>query len=515
MRTSSDKLFQLIHRLTKSEKRYFKLFAQLTDRKDGSNYIKLFDAIEAQKKYDEEAIKKNNKDEAFIEYLSASKAYLYKLILRSLNVYGSGHDYYEQMLEYFMIARILYKKNMFDEASHYTKKAREIAYKGEWFGLLIEIEKLQRQINSKQLSAVEIEKENWNASINKILALETEIIESINFYDYVYLKRKKANAVRNKKELLDIEKKIHLFNINHKQELKTITAKRLKKSAQAEYFYLQGDFEKYYKKKKASLDLIELQKEYKKDEYKKACISFLYSCSETYKFNEAKIILTQLEAFKTTYSEWDCFFEKSLFWLYIHLHLNQKEFNESYRYVIEKEKEIFDMWESAPDGELMVGALNATAALIIKKDYTSAIRWLNKFFFMKNIELKERYDLIGKASLMYMITHFELRNDELNYRSVKPIQKQLNDLDVLNPFEIKATEFIGRVLVKAESNKSFKEEFIYFKQQIEILKNEDENEAKYIDSLLFTDWIESKIKGVSLEKYLVEKTNANFIIEKV
>ena len=51
---SKELLFELIHSLTKSEKRYFKVFT--SSHKEVNNYVKLFNAIHDQKKYNEDAL---------------------------------------------------------------------------------------------------------------------------------------------------------------------------------------------------------------------------------------------------------------------------------------------------------------------------------------------------------------------------------------------------------------------------------------------------------------------------
>ena len=66
MKTNSDPLHQLIHSLSKGEKRSFKIYASRHVLGDENNYVKLFDAIEKQKEYDEEALLKKFKNEKFI-----------------------------------------------------------------------------------------------------------------------------------------------------------------------------------------------------------------------------------------------------------------------------------------------------------------------------------------------------------------------------------------------------------------------------------------------------------------
>lgn len=63
----STELFKLISSLSKSEKRFFKLSSAL--QSGDKNYLKIFDYIEAQENYDEEALKEAFKNEVFIKHI--------------------------------------------------------------------------------------------------------------------------------------------------------------------------------------------------------------------------------------------------------------------------------------------------------------------------------------------------------------------------------------------------------------------------------------------------------------
>ena len=70
---NTNRLFELIHSLSKNEKRYFKLFAgfQMGEKK----YLLLFDAIAEQKEYDEQKIITKFKGERFLKQLPVAKNY--------------------------------------------------------------------------------------------------------------------------------------------------------------------------------------------------------------------------------------------------------------------------------------------------------------------------------------------------------------------------------------------------------------------------------------------------------
>src|SRR5215207_9441723 len=90
-------LFLLIKSLSKSEKRYFKLF--VANGKSDANYLQLFEAMDRQEQFDEEAIRKKFKGKAFASQLHVAKIYLSELILKSLRNYHANDSVNGQILD--------------------------------------------------------------------------------------------------------------------------------------------------------------------------------------------------------------------------------------------------------------------------------------------------------------------------------------------------------------------------------------------------------------------------------
>ncbi|MCP4443649.1 MAG: hypothetical protein GY810_32495 [Aureispira sp.] len=126
MNVPDENIHTLIHALTKSEKRYFKLFVKNIGGKAQTNYIKLFDAIVAQSEYNEAKIKKKFDKEKFVKQLSVTKHYLFKLILKSLLNFHNDHietEIYDGLKQ----VRILYDKQLFDIALHQLERLQKLA----------------------------------------------------------------------------------------------------------------------------------------------------------------------------------------------------------------------------------------------------------------------------------------------------------------------------------------------------------------------------------------------------
>jgi hypothetical protein len=100
-----SELFNLIHAMTKGEKRYFKLYAHArSPHMCEINYLRLFDAIEKQKKYNEEKIIRSGIIKK--ERMRAVKHYLYYLILdsiRDLRSKKKSNSIIKNLLDYALI----------------------------------------------------------------------------------------------------------------------------------------------------------------------------------------------------------------------------------------------------------------------------------------------------------------------------------------------------------------------------------------------------------------------------
>lgn len=131
----SNELFEFIHSLTKSEKRFFKLSSSFQSGE--KNYVKLFDFIEQQEQYDEDEIKTHFKEETFIKHLPSEKNFLYSQILRSLRVYYSEHDTNSKLVSELQNIEILFEKHQYKACRKRILKGKKLARKFEKFYYLI------------------------------------------------------------------------------------------------------------------------------------------------------------------------------------------------------------------------------------------------------------------------------------------------------------------------------------------------------------------------------------------
>jgi hypothetical protein len=136
LKSSSDFIWQLIHSLNSNEKLFFKRNYSGNRSENNRLYIQLFNAIAAQKKYNEEAILKKFHPALNKKNIASQKHYLQRQVCDALVQYDSrdhaGHDIYNQVL----LIRVYRKKGLLDEAHAVWKKAMARARKAESYALV-------------------------------------------------------------------------------------------------------------------------------------------------------------------------------------------------------------------------------------------------------------------------------------------------------------------------------------------------------------------------------------------
>ncbi|MFA7272595.1 MAG: hypothetical protein WC044_01930 [Crocinitomicaceae bacterium] len=135
----NDFLHELIHSLSKSEKRYFKLLSSRHTIGEENNYIVLFDYIESQDQYDEPTLIRHFSGQAFLNKLSITKKRLYNHILGALDNFHAQANVESQIFKMIHSAEILSQKSLYDQSIKILLSAEKLAKKNDYTNLLIHI----------------------------------------------------------------------------------------------------------------------------------------------------------------------------------------------------------------------------------------------------------------------------------------------------------------------------------------------------------------------------------------
>ena len=175
----SNSLFLLIKAMTKAEKRHFKMYSSINAIDGDKDYIRLFDAMEAQEAYDEKALLEKFKNEPYFSQLNGVKFYLYRQIMKSLKIIQDDSSDNVKLQNYLAEIEILFGKKLFKNCATTIKKARIYAQKHENFLKLLEIMAWESKIATWNHDVDEVEslKREWKEEGHDVLKKYTEIFE--------------------------------------------------------------------------------------------------------------------------------------------------------------------------------------------------------------------------------------------------------------------------------------------------------------------------------------------------
>ncbi len=201
----NNQLFDLVHSLTQSEKRYFKLMAAQQSGEDKSDGVKLFDALCKQSIYDEFLLKKKFKGSGVEKRFSALKIYLYDLILKSLAQYNNQSFASIKIRKYLDEGEVLQRKGLYAHAIKRLEKAEKLADEAGASFVLHDILRLklscQSMIGSFPSTYEEMNGQLARLDEEMLKMNQTNFIftKSISLVHWcMHLKGKKGNAVELK-----------------------------------------------------------------------------------------------------------------------------------------------------------------------------------------------------------------------------------------------------------------------------------------------------------------------------
>ncbi|MCF8247707.1 MAG: hypothetical protein K9J37_21735 [Saprospiraceae bacterium] len=137
-------LHDLVHSLTKSEKRHFKLQCQRQGT-DG-NYLRIFDILDKQPILDEKALKEAFAGETFAKQLHVTKNYLREKILDSLRSFHSQMSKDAAVKDILKNVEILFYKELYGQAADELRRAESLANDFELHTAQIEVSRWKRKL---------------------------------------------------------------------------------------------------------------------------------------------------------------------------------------------------------------------------------------------------------------------------------------------------------------------------------------------------------------------------------
>ena len=397
----SDLLHQLIHSLSKTEKKYFKEFS------GGGNYIKLFDAINDQAEYDEEKLLKKFGREAFVKNFSVAKTYLTDAILRALRSYHSAKLMDDVSYEKLQNLKLLSEKGLNTAVEKQLPKLKELCYEYELYPRLLEVltfEMTLNHSNTKPNDALFEERK-------KVLRGMTNTIELNAVYEELLQLALKHEHVLTGEQKQKIKLLLQHPLLQHETQLESKDERYAFHNVFFVERYLHEDYRGAYNHKRAQFELYKNNQAFIKTRPKAQLMMLANMAAMAYNIPDAaafeKTYHEMLEAHRMVSGFDDLKFEQRVWQglLLCKLQNNYSRLEELIQYTEQH-------MAMQPDSMNFIRELdiyfNTAISLFKQKDFSRALDWLHKI--LNHPRLEERQQVHRYARLIELILHFEMKN---------------------------------------------------------------------------------------------------------
>jgi hypothetical protein len=509
---ATDILFQLIHSLEKSEKRHFKLYIKRSSSKEELKIIRLFDAMDKLKDYDEKVLLKKLPG---IEkpQLSNLKTHLYKQLLASLRLLKSADSIDLQLNEQFDYAHILYKKGLFMQSLRILERAKEIAKSNQKFNFLTMVISLEKRIEtlhitrSMQDRAGKLSEEAIDVSrhIDMVARLSNLALQLYGWY----IRHGHARNVEDEKDVKNYMKQ----NLPQAAWNQTGFYERLYLyQAYCWFAFIRQDFLMYYKYTKKWVDLFHeqpLMVRVETGHYIKGLHNLLnahFDLRNYKKFNEA---LKEFEELANTdrVRQHDNFRIQAFVYITtakMNQHFMKGSFKRGLPLVPMIEAKLQEYALFLDKHRVLVLNYKIATLYFGSGDYATSIDYLQKIIH-DHVDL--RYDLQCYARLLHLLAHYELGNFEIMEHLTRSVYRFMAKMGNLTRVEEEMFRFLRHSF--SFSREKLKAELKTFLQTIrEFEKSRFETRAfAYLDII---SWLEAKVQEkpmseVIRQKYLASK----------
>lgn len=502
----SSELFDLIHSLNQTEKRYFKVYAA-KNASEQSIYLRLFDAIDAQQKYDEQEIRSRFKNEQFTRQLHVAKNYLYSIILKSLTAYHAKTSINAQVLDMLRSVEVLYEKGFYKQCEKLLSKVKKLCRDYEKRILYAQCCEWEARLASRKSEVNHVSRitEEEQAS----LTAKIEILEYKKKAFSIYEKILQLGVVRDKDELASFKKEIEAPLLKRADQLLTNEARYYKYSALGLYASTTGNKKQHYTYSKKIFDLFELHPALK-EEYPFHYIGSLNNlCNALFQLERNAEVLKLVEKLRDfcnafTVNKWEDVYLTGLLLSHdieITAYMNTGQFHKILA-VVKPVEELLKVHKLRFKKSYLLDLIYDLAyGLFIAKEYELSLTWLLKILNEPNLFIRK--DVYSASRILHLLLHYELGNELLLRNIIKPTAKFLERKKRLYlPERILLRALETQIKTKDAGKRMATFQSLKTEIHQALKKPFDKRVLNYLD---IPTWIESKIQGRDMRDLLKQK----------
>lgn len=494
--TSSDALFRLIHSLTQSEKRYFRIFAGRHVIGKKNDYLRLFDALNAQETLDEAQILQQFPDKAWQKHISAKKNYLYEMILRALRAFQASTDAKRKLRERLCDIESLLDKGLYEQAGKLLRKAKKLALKEEKASYYVELLALEKEW-LMQTRAKGLEERLATVLLEEKATLgrqQTDLAYWEHFAAIYNLIRTKQLA-RSERDLQELATSMEAFRGLPDQDL-SFESRLNSLNTRFYASFLKGEIPEAFalaKEMIALWDQFPNRIQEQSTRYIRLLNNFIVIC---HNLNEEEAFSQSLQRFLQIQSRSPHIQALTFFYYYNNLLIylvNQQKIEEISLCISDLERQLPQKLNFLNNEFLATLYTSMSIAAYHAGDVRRSLAWVNRSLNLDQKDLRE--DIRSFSHIFFLLLHFELDNYDLLDYQVRSSKRYLKRRERLFQLENAILEFI-RDLGKVTDRPSLLQRLHELHGELEQIR-QIPAEKRVFSYFNFTDWVERQIAAIS------------------
>ena len=507
--SQSDQLFKLIKSLTKAEKRNFRLYAKRVQDNNDLKFLQLFDLIDKMDHFQEAIIFKKIKGIEKSQF-SNLKRHLYKQILTSLRLIHINRKIHIEIREHIDFAQILYDKGLYLQSLKILARAKNLAYKVNNEILILEIIEFEKIIESRHITRTGPKKNlqltNEANAIIKTLGNEIKLSNiRMNLHSF-YIE---GGHVKSQEEY----DKISLFLEENLPQLDfekmSFREKIFLYQSLVWYNYILLDFERCYSyalKWVKALNENPIMINRDPDNFMRAYHYLLTSTFNIYDYDNFTIHLNELEKYrKTKYGKFNST-SQIISFLYVHLgrlnkHFMEGSFDEGVKIIPRTLRRIKRYKEKLDSHRILVFYYKIAWMHLGNNNPGKAIDYLNKIINAGSSN-NLRTDIQAYSRIMFLMAYFDEENYEIMEYLVKSLRLYIKKIEQKDALLTTSLDFFRKIVKlplgdRRNAMKNFHKDLIMIQDA-----PYEKRAFIYLD---ITSWVQSKLRGMSLQQIVKEK----------
>lgn len=500
-----EETYELVKSLSKTEKRYFKLFTRF--QHGDKSYLKLFDIIETQASYNEKTINLKFLLKNKVTNFPAVKKYLFDQLVASLKSYGAYKDLDSDHTDLIETYKVLHYKGLYGQSERLLKKVKRLTLEDDAFNRhfsVLLLEYYQQVYNPEETS---------QANVIRLLK------ELHNTMDIMYNYSRVAETYTLVR--MHLRKKLYCRNNEDKEELtniagpllQTTEADMLSRSALSmrnmtlcDYYLAIGQPKKAFETSKMylelrknagsndKLDMITLNEYF---QHSVICIRSGFFKGFKENIQQYKLLLDTVRNKKKYFLFYERWHNSVLTY-----YNRTGQFAEGSTFLRKEQAKNADLEKHfSMKSKITLWYFTAYNRFALK-DYKEALHWTQKITNDADKEVEES----SFAKLLIMFVHYHLKNYELLEYQVRSADRMLKKTDRLYKCEKLLLEFF-KVVYNIVGTSQLEQQLQTMQKKVTILfkTHYEKGFSFYFD---IQSWIESQLTGKDFAQ-VVQRTNSS------